>query len=97
VIVRCGACRTEFEVPGEGTFVCPTCGTQNAIRRQGDPGAPEGPGGPVVPGPRPAPAPETPSPRVECPDCGFRFIVGDVDTAVCPNCGVAVQVGEKEA
>jgi hypothetical protein len=42
----------------------------------------------------PPPAPEPPpSPRIECPDCGFRFIVGAVESAPCPNCGAVVPVG----
>jgi len=42
----------------------------------------------------PPPAPEPPpSPRIECPGCGFRFIVGAVESAPCPNCGDLVPVG----
>jgi hypothetical protein len=41
----------------------------------------------------PAPAPEPPpSPRIACPDCGFRFIVGAVESVPCPNCGAQVAV-----
>jgi hypothetical protein len=41
----------------------------------------------------PPPAPEPPaSPRVTCPECGFRFIVGPVEMAPCPNCGAQVAV-----
>lgn len=30
--VRCGSCRTEFEVPGAGRFACPVCGSVNVVR-----------------------------------------------------------------
>lgn len=95
MIVRCGACRAQFEVSGEGTYACPACGTHNAIRRQGGPPPPDAAGGPVVPGSGPEPRPEAPSPRVTCGECGFGFIVGDVETAPCPNCGAPVPVAEE--
>jgi DNA-directed RNA polymerase subunit RPC12/RpoP len=85
VIVRCGRCQTQIEVPGPGRYACPACGTLNDIR----PRAPE-PGLVTPPAPPPEPAP---SPRVECPQCGFRFIVGQVESAPCPNCGASVTVG----
>jgi hypothetical protein len=49
--------------------------------------------------PDPDPVPEVPSPRVECSGCGFRFIVGDVESAPCPMCGetVTVDSGSDEA
>ena len=84
MIVRCGRCRTQVEVPGPGRYSCPACGTLMEVRpRAEDPG--------LVAPPLPAPEPP-PSPRVECPDCGFRFIVGTVESAPCPNCGAAVPV-----
>lgn len=86
MIVRCGRCRTSFEVAGPGRYRCPACGTANEVAG----GPAPAPGGLVTP-PPPA-APETPSPRAECPDCGFRFIVGQVAEAPCPNCGLAVTV-----
>jgi DNA-directed RNA polymerase subunit RPC12/RpoP len=84
VIVRCGRCRTEVEVPGPGRYACPACGTLMEVRsRAPDPG--------LVAPPPPPPAPP-PTPRVTCPECGFRFIVGQVEAAPCPNCGTQVPV-----
>jgi rRNA maturation endonuclease Nob1 len=85
VIVRCGRCKTEFDAPSEGVFACPSCGTSNEVRRQQ-------PDSGIV-APLPPPDPEPPSPRVICPECGFGFIVGPVDTAPCPMCGSVVDVG----
>jgi DNA-directed RNA polymerase subunit RPC12/RpoP len=101
VIVRCGACRTQFDVPGEGRFACPVCGSINMVRSR--PGAP-GPGGAPPPGSMPptgAPGmpgteptiTEQPSPRIECPECGFKFIVGDIAVAICPMCSAEVPTG----
>jgi len=84
MIVRCGRCGSQFDVPGPGRHVCPVCGTPNDVRAAG-------PGGIQAP-PRPPPPPEEPSPRVICPGCGYKFIVGDIDVAPCPNCGEAVTV-----
>lgn len=85
MIVRCGRCRTEFEVPGAGRFACPVCGTANQVGGSPDPG--------FVAPPPPMPEPDLPSPRATCPDCGFRFIVGEVSVASCPMCGTAVETG----
>ena len=84
MIVRCGRCRVQVEVPGPGRYQCPSCGTPMEVRdRAAAPGL-------VAP---PAPPPEPmPTPRVACPDCGFRFIVGAVESAPCPNCGALVPV-----
>lgn len=30
--VRCGACRTQFEVAGAGRYACPVCGSVNVVR-----------------------------------------------------------------
>jgi Zn finger protein HypA/HybF involved in hydrogenase expression len=87
VIVRCGRCGTEFQVPGPGRYTCPACGTANEVR-----GA-----GPEISRPEPPPAPEHPSPRVVCPACDFSFIVGSIEMATCPNCGEAVPVSGGEA
>lgn len=87
MIVRCGRCQTSFEVSGPGRVTCPACGTVNEVRGAGP--APD-PGGFVAPPPPPEAA--APSPRVTCDDCGFRFIVGDVAEAPCPNCGASVTV-----
>jgi hypothetical protein len=95
MMVRCGACRNQFDVPGPGRFSCPVCGSVNAVRAA--PGTPppagNGPAG-VPPPPRP---PDPPSPRVTCPQCEFTFIVGQVVEAKCPNCGSTVSTGLQEA
>jgi uncharacterized paraquat-inducible protein A len=49
------------------------------------------PGGPAAP--PPPPRPDTPSPKIECPECGFSFIVGQIEVASCPNCGAEVPTG----
>lgn len=106
MIVRCGACRTQFEVPGAGRFACPACGSVNQVRSGPGGGAP-GPMGspPTVPPtsrpptapPPPPPAPDPPSPRMTCPECDFTFIVGEIEVATCPNCGTEVSTGWEEA
>jgi predicted RNA-binding Zn-ribbon protein involved in translation (DUF1610 family) len=96
MIVRCGACRTQFEVAGAGRFSCPSCGSVNVVRNQTATGPaaaspyPTAPGTPPAP---PPPQPDRPSPRISCPDCAFTFIVGDIPIATCPNCGHEVQTG----
>ncbi|MEX0826274.1 MAG: hypothetical protein WD184_05950 [Acidimicrobiia bacterium] len=89
MIVRCGRCGSQFDVPGVGRHVCPTCGTPNDVR------ATTGANGLQTP-PPPPPAPDRPSPRVICPGCGYKFIVGSVEVAPCPNCGEAVTVSSDE-
>ncbi len=104
MIVRCGACRTEFQVPGAGRFACPTCGATNEVR-DGGPlaggGMPPagGAGGLAGLGGVPPPEPEAPPAnvtRVACRQCSFEFYVGEIDVAACPNCGsqVAVDAGD---
>jgi Zn finger protein HypA/HybF involved in hydrogenase expression len=78
--VRCGRCQTQFTVQGPGRYPCPACGAVNEVR-------------PHVDVPREPAAPVAASPRRTCPDCGFSFIVGDVEIAVCPNCGAQVGAG----
>lgn len=106
--VRCGACRTQFEVAGPGRFACPVCGSVNVVR-EGAPGAAPGPapggppgGYPAAPGamppemggaPPPPPPPPPPMPKVDCPECDFTFIVGQIAKAECPNCGAEVDTG----
>ena len=103
MIVRCGACRTQFEVPGAGRFTCPVCGSVNMVRDQsggaappptvgGYPAAPGAVPGNQPPAP-PPPPPNTPLPRVQCGECEFSFIVGDIAVATCPNCGAEVPTG----
>jgi Zn finger protein HypA/HybF involved in hydrogenase expression len=80
--VRCGRCSVEFEVPGQGRYTCPTCGSVNQIGGQAAP--------PQAAPPPPPPSP--PLPRVTCGACGYSFAVGDVAVAVCPNCSADVAV-----
>lgn len=108
MMVRCGACRNQFDVPGPGRFSCPVCGSVNMVRSaaNGGPapaaGGPAGPqGAPGSPGgmrqaPPPPPPPDPPSPKLECPECGFTFIVGEIAIATCPNCGEDVPTGMSE-
>lgn len=107
--VRCGACRTQFEVAGAGRFACPVCGSINVVRNgagapapaeQTQPAPPAMGGYPTAPGatgsPQPPPPPpktEAPMPKVECPECGFTFIVGMVPTVTCPMCSAEVATG----
>jgi LSD1 subclass zinc finger protein len=103
MMVRCGACRNQFEVPGAGRFACPVCGSVNVVREAaagapssvgGYPTAP-GVGGQPAPPPQPPPPPvDAPMPRIECPECSFSFIVGDIAVATCPNCGAQVRTGQ---
>ncbi len=98
MMVRCGACRTQFEVPGAGRFACPVCGSVNVVREAAG-GAPATMGGyPTAPGageaqPPPPPPPKPPLPKIECPECAFSFIVGEIAVATCPNCGAEVRTG----
>jgi len=96
MIVRCGACRTQFEVAGAGRFSCPSCGSVNVVRNQTATGPASAGAYPTAPGAPPAPTPpppDRPSPRIDCPECAFTFIVGDISVATCPNCGTEVQTG----
>ncbi len=109
--VRCGSCRTEFDVPGAGRFACPVCGSVNVVRtaagqqpppqqqapQQNLGGYPAAPG--AVPGaapPPPPPAQEQTLPKVECPECEFTFHVGKIAKATCPNCSAEVSTGVEE-
>jgi predicted RNA-binding Zn-ribbon protein involved in translation (DUF1610 family) len=103
MIVRCGACRTQFEVPGPGRYACPACGSVNNVTsgpagaRPGPVGGPRPGGGPMAPpGPAAPPPPDPPSPRITCDSCGFSFIVGQIAVASCPNCGAEVTTGYDE-
>jgi len=102
--VRCGACRTQFEVAGPGRYACPACGSVNVVRNGPAGTAPaEAPGGyPAAPGalppemggaPPPPPPPPPPMPKIECPECEFTFIIGEIAVAECPNCGAEVETG----
>ena len=112
--VRCGACRTQFEVAGAGRYACPVCGSVNVVRNGAAPApaaaaagqqqdtstmggyqtAPGVAGGP--PPPPPPPPPDQPMPKIECPECGFSFIVGMVPTVTCPMCSAEVSTGIEE-
>jgi LSD1 subclass zinc finger protein len=104
--VRCGACRTQFEVPGAGRFACPVCGSVNVVRDANGGNGPDDIGGyPAAPGvggagapppPPPPPEPDAPMPKIKCPECDFTFIVGKIATATCPNCGNEVDTGIEE-
>ncbi len=101
MMVRCGACRAQFDAPGPGRYSCPACGSVNMIRDQA--GAPPAgaPGSyPTAPGvqggqqaPPPPPPPERPVPKIKCPECGFEFHVGEVARVVCPMCSSEVKTG----
>lgn len=101
MMVRCGACRTQFDAPGPGRYSCPACGSVNMIRDQGGAPPPGAPGGyPSAPGvqggqqaPPPPPPPERPVPKIKCPECGFEFHVGEVARVVCPMCSAEVKTG----
>ena len=84
---------------GAGRFACPNCGSVNVVREL-PAGAPAEMGGyPDRPWCRPGhratttpAAPGAPSP-IQCPECDFSFIVGDIVVATCPNCGAEVRTG----
>jgi len=81
--VRCGRCQTQFAVQGPGRYPCPACGAVNEVR--------ESPPKDLLR--KAAPVSGPPSSRRSCPDCGISFIVGDIEVAVCPNCGARVSDG----
>jgi LSD1 subclass zinc finger protein len=100
--VRCGACRTEFDVPGAGRFACPVCGSVNVVRDTSEQPPPDIGGYPAAPGapvegvgapPPPPPPPEPSVSRIECPECGFSFLVGEIAVATCPMCSAEVPTG----
>jgi Zn finger protein HypA/HybF involved in hydrogenase expression len=97
MMVRCGACRTQFEVPGPGRFSCPVCGSVNVVRDQAGAAPsnmadyPAAPG--AVAGNTAQPPENVRLPRITCPECDFSFIVGDIAVAICPNCEAEVRTG----
>lgn len=93
MMVRCGSCRNQFDVPGPGRFTCPVCGSVNSVRAAPGAAPPPAAQPPSTPVPRP---PDPPSSRVTCAECDFTFIVGQVAEAKCPNCGAAVPTGNVE-
>lgn len=97
MIVRCGACRTEFDAQTEGRHPCPACGAVNQVSATRPPAgqSPSGAPGPVPPGGASGAAPPTPAEtvsltRVTCDQCSFQFVVGDIEVATCPNCSAEV-------
>lgn len=99
MMVRCGACRSQFDAPGPGRYACPACGSVNMIREQAPQSqqATGGSGGyPVAPGVAPTPPPPPPErtvPKIECPECGYSFHVGEVAKVICPMCSSEVITG----
>ena len=87
MIVRCGRCQTSFEVEGAGRYPCPACGTANDVRVEDSAASSSD-----LIAPPPPPEQDSPSPKVECGECGLLFIVGAVTAAPCPNCGATVTV-----
>ncbi len=85
---KCGACGNAVEIPGAGRFECPICGQLNEVRPASAP--PEALRSEQV---SDLPPPEQPSERLTCPSCSFSFIVGDVESAICPNCRSEVSTG----
>jgi DNA-directed RNA polymerase subunit RPC12/RpoP len=97
--VRCGACRTQFEVAGAGRYACPVCGSVNVVRDNG-PGDAATPAYGAADSGQPQP-PQTPPPppvlpRISCPECGFSFVVGEIAVATCPMCSAEVPTGYEE-
>lgn len=97
MIVRCGRCQVELEVQGAGEFICPSCGTRNAVR--GPAGA--GPGldpyglpdlgavGTKPPSPFGTPSSEPPSPQGDEPTPGITW-------ETCPDCTYRFARGQVE-
>jgi hypothetical protein len=106
-MVRCGACRTQFDAPGPGRYACPSCGSVNMIRDAagGAPAAPAPGGYPTAPGvqpsmpssPPPPPPPDPVVPKITCPECDFTFYAGSVAIVVCPNCTAEIPTGLADA
>lgn len=104
-MVRCGACRTQFDAPGPGRYACPSCGSVNMIRDAGGAAPPPTQGGyPTAPGvqshmaPTPPPLPPDPVvPKITCPECEFSFYAGAVAVVVCPNCTAEIPTGLVDA
>ena len=64
MIVRCGACRTQFEVAGAGRFSCPACGSVNVVRNQTATGPASAGAYPTAPGAPATPAATTTRPSL---------------------------------
>ncbi len=103
MMIRCGACRASFDVPGAGRHQCPACGATNQVTPpeagHGEHSHGEEASAPMMPGGAPAPPPVVPPAKISdvvCPDCGWEFMVGEVDVAICPNCRAEVSLGATE-
>lgn len=96
MIVRCGACRNEFDVPGPGRHPCPACGAVNQVGVESGPTAQQpGPAeSPFAPEGTAAAGPPPELTRISCPECTYSFIVGEIAVAVCPNCDAKVEIGK---
>lgn len=92
--VRCGACRTQFDVAGAGRFACPVCGSVNVVRDAGGvPASPLDAGYGAQTEPPPPPPPPPLLPKIQCPECEFSFVVGEIAVATCPMCSAEVPTG----
>ena len=96
MIVRCGRCGVELEVAGPGEFVCPQCGTRNAVREQ-PLASPFGV--PDLKAPPPG-ADAGPPPGVHwvvCPACSYRFAAGELEEVACPACSAQLRLDGERA
>lgn len=101
MMVRCGACRTQFDAPGPGRYACPACGSVNMIRDGAGGAQPPSQGGypsapgvqPTAPMTPPPPPPDPVVPKITCPECEFTFYAGEVAMVVCPNCTAEIPTG----
>lgn len=77
--VRCGSCRTEFDVPGAGRFACPVCSSVNVVRAAADQGQP-----PPQQQPPQQPPPQQQRPAQQQGMGGYRTAPGVVPGAGSP-------------
>ena len=94
MLVRCGSCRVELEVQGPGEFACPACGSRNVVREQP---APQGPTLDLPDLGRAASPPSEPAAGIrwtKCPQCSYRFAVGEVPSVACPSCSANLSINE---
>lgn len=94
MLVRCGNCRVELEVPGPGEFACPACGSRNVVRGQAAPKAP------TLDLPdlgRTQAPPSEPAAGIrwtKCPQCSYRFAVGEIPSVPCPACSANLSIDQ---
>ena len=105
MMVKCGACRTQFDVPGAGRFSCPNCGSVNMVRdAAGGAGATSRAPGSAQPPPSYAPPPPgyaPPPPGYAQPPPGYAPPPPPAPEAPspklsCPECGFSFIVGAIE-